>query len=58
MLGDAFLKIHEPEDAATSFEKALQMKPDDEEIVRFLGNALCKTHNYEKALNYYENALR
>jgi tetratricopeptide repeat protein 21B len=23
-----------------------------------LGKSLCKTHNYEKALNYYENALR
>lgn len=36
LLGDAFLKIHEPEDAATAFEKALQLKPDDDKIVRSL----------------------
>ena len=33
-LGDAFIKIHEPEDAAQAYEKAIQLKSDDEDIVR------------------------
>lgn len=57
LLGNALLRIFEPEDAAAAFEKALQINPDDEEVVRLLGNALCKTHDYEKAFKYYEIAL-
>lgn len=34
------------------------MNPDDEEVVRLLGKSLCKTHDYEKAIAYYENALK
>lgn len=50
LLGDAMMKINEPEDAANSYEKALSLKPDNEDIVRDLGRALCQTHDYARAI--------
>ncbi|KAL4503354.1 hypothetical protein ABPG72_000960 [Tetrahymena utriculariae] len=58
MLGDALMKIREPEEASRAYEKAALIKPDDEQIIQLLGLSLCQTHDYNKALTYYENALR
>lgn len=58
LLGDALMKIHEPEDAALAYEKAQQLNPEDEETIRNLGRALCLTHDYKRAIDYYESALK
>lgn len=34
LMGDALMKIHEPEDAAKAYEEALKLKPDDDQIIR------------------------
>ena len=58
LLGDAFMRIQEPEDAIKAFEEALKINPNDEEITREIGKALVQTHDYQKAWKYYEDALR
>ena len=57
LLGKALLTIQEPEEALKAFQKAQEKKPNDENITRDIGYALVMTHNYAKALEYYENAL-
>ena len=57
-LGDAFMRIQEPDDAVMAYERALHMNNADEELIRLIGQALVATHDYNQALNYYENALR
>jgi tetratricopeptide repeat protein 21B len=58
MLGEAFFKIQEPEDAIQAYEGALKMNNNDEEIIRQIGRALVLTHNYDNAMKYYEDALK
>lgn len=48
LLGDALMRIQEPEEASTAYTKALTFK-DDEKTIKLLGKALCKTHDYVKA---------
>ena len=36
----------------------MKTNPKDEGVIREIGNALVMTHNYEKAIEYYKNALR
>jgi tetratricopeptide repeat protein 21B len=54
LMGDALMKIHEPEDAAKAYEEALKLKPDDDQIIRQLGACLTKTYDYNRAIKYYE----
>ncbi|KAH0621443.1 hypothetical protein JD844_022770 [Phrynosoma platyrhinos] len=48
----------EPEEAIEVYEQALKKNPRDGALARKIGNALVKTHNYSKAINYYEAALK
>uniref|UniRef100_A0A8D0EDX2 Tetratricopeptide repeat protein 21B n=2 Tax=Salvator merianae TaxID=96440 RepID=A0A8D0EDX2_SALMN len=58
LLGDAYMHIQEPEEAIEVYEQALKKNPRDGALARKIGNALVKTHNYSKAINYYEAALK
>ena len=58
LLGDALMKINEPEDACKAYLQALLKKPEDEQIISLIGLALTQTYDYNKAIQYYENALR
>ncbi|XP_062519917.1 tetratricopeptide repeat protein 21B-like isoform X2 [Corticium candelabrum] len=58
LLGDAFMKIQEPDRAIEVYETALKKNPRDGPLASKIGKALAKTHNYSKAINYYETALR
>ncbi|XP_023941812.1 tetratricopeptide repeat protein 21B [Bicyclus anynana] len=58
MMGDAFMSIHEPIQAAESYETALKGNPKDIQLVKKLGLALVKMHEYDKAMQHYENAIR
>ena len=40
LLGDALMKINEPEDACKAYLQALLKKPDDEQIISLIGLAL------------------
>uniref|UniRef100_A0A673N3L1 Tetratricopeptide repeat protein 21B-like n=1 Tax=Sinocyclocheilus rhinocerous TaxID=307959 RepID=A0A673N3L1_9TELE len=58
LLGDAYMNIQEPELAIEVYEQALKKNPKDGAVASKIGRALVKTHNYVKAINYYEAALK
>ncbi|CAK1598611.1 unnamed protein product [Parnassius mnemosyne] len=58
MMGDAFMSIHEPMQAADSYEMALRGNPKDIQLVKKLGTALVKMHDYDKAIQHYENSIK
>uniref|UniRef100_A0AAQ4RG08 Tetratricopeptide repeat domain 21B n=1 Tax=Gasterosteus aculeatus aculeatus TaxID=481459 RepID=A0AAQ4RG08_GASAC len=58
LLGDAYMNIQEPEKAIEVYEQALKKTPKDGALASKIGRALVKTHNYMKAINYYEAALK
>ncbi|KAG7464116.1 hypothetical protein MATL_G00183890 [Megalops atlanticus] len=58
LLGDAYMNIQEPEKAIEIYEQALKKNPKDGALASKIGKALVKTHNYIKAINYYEAALK
>ncbi|RDD45285.1 Tetratricopeptide repeat protein 21B [Trichoplax sp. H2] len=58
LLGDAYMSIQEPEKAIDAFEAALRKNPHDASLVSKIGQALFKTHQYIKAVNYYETAIK
>uniref|UniRef100_A0A8C9SZC8 Tetratricopeptide repeat domain 21B n=1 Tax=Scleropages formosus TaxID=113540 RepID=A0A8C9SZC8_SCLFO len=47
-----------PEKAIEIYEQALKKNPTDGAVASKIGKALVKTHNYIKAINYYEAALK
>ncbi|CAG5865561.1 unnamed protein product [Menidia menidia] len=58
LLGDAYMNIQEPEKAIEVYEHALTSNPKDGTLASKIGKALVKTHNYVKAINYYDAALK
>ncbi|XP_033124188.1 tetratricopeptide repeat protein 21B-like [Anneissia japonica] len=58
LLGDAYMSIQEPEKAIEVYEQALKRNPRDSSLASKIGQALVKTHQYGKAINYYEAALK
>ncbi|KAM9307487.1 tetratricopeptide repeat protein 21A [Gastrophryne carolinensis] len=58
LLGDAYMNIQEPEKALEVYDQAQRKKPKDATLASRVGLSLVKTHQYKKAVNYYEAALR
>ncbi|KAJ0178912.1 hypothetical protein K1T71_005687 [Dendrolimus kikuchii] len=58
MMGDAFMSIHEPIQAAESYELALKQNTKDIQFIQKLGLALVKMHEYDKAIQHYENSIK
>ncbi|KAM9306008.1 tetratricopeptide repeat protein 21B [Gastrophryne carolinensis] len=58
LLGDAYMNIQEPEKAIDVYEQALKKNPKDGTLASKIGKALIKTHNYSKAISYYETAVK
>ncbi|XP_063781238.1 tetratricopeptide repeat protein 21A [Pseudophryne corroboree] len=58
LLGDAYLDIQEPEKALEVYDQAQRKKPRDATLTSRVGLSLVKTHEYKKAINYYEVALK
>lgn len=58
MLGDAYISIQEPERAIEAYEKSLANNPTDKKLVEKMGMALVKTHQYEKAIEYYRDVVK
>ncbi|XP_013001804.1 tetratricopeptide repeat protein 21A isoform X2 [Cavia porcellus] len=58
LLGDAFMKIQEPEKALEVYNEAYKKNPHDASLVSRIGQAYVKTHQYSKAINYYEAAQK
>jgi tetratricopeptide repeat protein 21B len=57
LLGDAYLKIEEPEKAVVVYEKAFKDNPKATFLAKNIGISLVKTHQYKKAVKYYEKAV-
>ncbi|KAG1671374.1 hypothetical protein FOA52_002984 [Chlamydomonas sp. UWO 241] len=57
MLGEAFMQIQEPEKAVRAFERALEYNPKDAELIRKIARALVTTHDYSRAIDYYNKAI-
>ncbi|CAB4063816.1 TTC21B [Lepeophtheirus salmonis] len=51
LLGDAYMGIQEP-------ERALEVYEQDSLLAAKMGQALQKTHQYGKAINYYRDAMK
>ncbi|KAM5158028.1 tetratricopeptide repeat protein 21A [Mantella aurantiaca] len=58
LLGDAYMNIQEPEKALEVYDQAQRKKPKDATLASRVGLSLVKTHQYKKAVNYYEAALK
>ncbi|XP_020826210.1 tetratricopeptide repeat protein 21A isoform X1 [Phascolarctos cinereus] len=58
LLGDAFMNIQEPEKALEVYDEAYRKNPHDASLVSRIGQAYVKTHQYNKAINYYEAAQK
>jgi tetratricopeptide repeat protein 21B len=60
ILGDALLAIQEPADAIKAFEQAIAIDKGkgDPSLVQKIGKAMIQTHDYDKAINYYLEAIR
>ncbi|KAK8788407.1 hypothetical protein V5799_021812 [Amblyomma americanum] len=58
MLGDAYMKIQEPDNAIGAYEQALRKNPKDSAVARKIGQALIKTHQFERAVTYYKAAIK
>lgn len=60
ILGDALLNIQEPADAIKAFQQAIDIDKGkgDPALVQKIGKAMMQTHDYEKAIQYYNDALR
>ncbi|KAA0150061.1 hypothetical protein FNF29_05502 [Cafeteria roenbergensis] len=57
-LSEAYMRISMPEEAVASLQDALDDAPDDGALVRRMGRALVRMHDFDRAARYYDEALR
>ncbi|XP_071778511.2 tetratricopeptide repeat protein 21B-like [Centroberyx gerrardi] len=57
LLGDAYMKIQEPERAIEVYQDCIG-KTRDATLARKMGQAYVKTHQYSQALAHYESAMK
>ncbi|POM60252.1 hypothetical protein PHPALM_30915 [Phytophthora palmivora] len=57
-LAEAYLRIQMLDEAVQSFERAKALSPGDPTIAGRIGRVLISKHDYLKAVDYYETALK
>ncbi|KAG3135146.1 Tetratricopeptide repeat protein [Phytophthora idaei] len=57
-LAEAYLRIQMLDEAVQSFERAKALSPGDPTIAGRIGRVLSSKHDYLKAVDYYETALK
>uniref|UniRef100_A0A183CDH7 TPR_REGION domain-containing protein n=1 Tax=Globodera pallida TaxID=36090 RepID=A0A183CDH7_GLOPA len=58
LLGDAYVSVQEPELAIEAYETAMRRAPKDHQLAEKIGNAYVKCHLYNKAVTFYEAAIK
>eukprot|EP00117_Sycon_ciliatum_P031489 scpid31598/ scgid0318/ Tetratricopeptide repeat protein 21B len=58
LLGDAYMTIKEPGKAVEAYQAALRKDPHNGQLACKAGKALSRTHNFTKAITYYETAYK
>jgi len=58
LLGEAYMNIQEPDKAIEAFEGALARNPRDPLLTAKLGEALVRTHQFTKAVHFYQDAVK
>lgn len=60
MLGDSYLRIQEPERAIEAYEQALELckNASSTDLASKIAQTFISTHEYNKAIRYYEDAIR
>ena len=53
-----YIFLQEPERALEIYEEARKRNPRDTQLAAKMGQALQKTHQYGKAINYYREAVK
>eukprot|EP00658_Telonema_sp_P-2_P006224 TRINITY_DN12378_c0_g1_i1.p1 TRINITY_DN12378_c0_g1~~TRINITY_DN12378_c0_g1_i1.p1 ORF type:complete len:799 (-),score=294.75 TRINITY_DN12378_c0_g1_i1:290-2686(-) len=56
-LGEAYAAVQEPDKAIVAFEKARAMDPNNTDLAVRIGRTLASTHDYQRALRYYKDAV-
>ena len=57
-LGDAHMRVGDPESAIKAYETGLKDRPNDIDLVRSLGRALVSTHDYQRAVLYLKTSMQ
>ncbi|KAJ3065894.1 Tetratricopeptide repeat protein 21B [Podochytrium sp. JEL0797] len=57
LLGEAYMNIQDPDKAIEVYENGLDTFDDGSVLACKIGKALVKTHDYARAISYYETAL-
>ncbi|CAH1154815.1 unnamed protein product, partial [Phaedon cochleariae] len=57
MLGDAYMKVLEPDEALQCYEKALKDSPKDAFLTSKMGKALVESHYFSRAVTYYKETI-
>ena len=46
-----------PEEAITAYEKAIELNPNNADLIRFMGDSYANTQNFVKAAEYYQRLV-
>ena len=55
--GQALQSANMPNEAITAYEKALQLNPNNVDLIRFMGDSYAETENFVKAAEYYQRLV-
>lgn len=58
LLGDAYMRVLEPDLALENYEKAIKNNPSDLGLTIKMGKALVEAHYFNRAVGYYKKAIK